>query len=158
MIRFARARLAQSLGNLHGWAGTVRVRDALRWVHPASESAHESRSRGWFIEAGLGELDPGSPVVAGGTTYWTDFCSRAHRVIGEADGWSKYGRTPGEVRTSLAREKQRAAALESAGWRLVRWSTSEPRCVVFDRMRRALRPDHARSWSVGTFWAPVAGN
>lgn len=140
MIRFARARLTESLSHLHGWAGTVRVRDALRWVHPASESPLESRSRGWFIEAGLGPLDPGSPVDAGSATYWADFCSRERGVLGEADGWSKYGRTPEEVRSALAREKKRAAVLEAQGWRLVRWTTADPRTIVVDRMARALRP------------------
>lgn len=140
LIEVARGRLAASLANLHGWAGTVRVREALGWVHPAAESPFESRSRGWFVEAGLGPSNPGRPVVVGTTTYWADFCDPEAGVVGEADGWSKYGRTADEVRARLAQEKARAAALESAGWRVVRWTTSDPRRAVVSRWRSARTP------------------
>jgi hypothetical protein len=132
------AELREALSHCHGWAGTVAVRTALEHVDPASESPFESRSRGWFVEAGLGALDPGRPIACAGTTYWADFCSLEQRVIGEADGWSKYGPTDREMRAALDRERARQRDLEAAGWRVVRWSTTESRRTVVNRMASAL--------------------
>jgi hypothetical protein len=134
----SRERLRAALHALKGWAGTVRVRDALTHVDPSSESALESRSRGWFIEAGLGPLNPGTPIPCAGTTYWADFCDIDRGVIGEADGWSKYGETALEVRATLDRERRRAATLEYDGWRIVRWSSTDGRMAVIHRVSRAL--------------------
>jgi len=136
---YARTALDEALTHCFGWAGTVAVRTALHHVDPASESPFESRSRGWFIEAGLGPLDPGRPIPSAGRTYWADFCSREHRVIGEADGWSKYGQTPQELRTALEGERARQRDLENDGWRVVRWTTTDRRSFVVHRMRSALR-------------------
>ncbi|MFN8157283.1 MAG: hypothetical protein U0R68_07690 [Candidatus Nanopelagicales bacterium] len=134
----ARTRLHEALLSIRGWKGTVRVRDALAHMHPASESAHESRSRGWFVEAGLGPLNPGTPIPCGGSTYWADFCDIERRVIGEADGWSKYGRTPESIKKALDAERHRQAELELDGWRFARWSTSVGRASVVHRMSRLL--------------------
>lgn len=136
--RHATEQIDGALLSLKGWAGTVRVRHALPHVDPASESAHESRSRGWFLEAGLGPLSPGTPIPCGGTTYWADFCDARQRVIGEADGWSKYGDTPESLRRALDDERQRQIDLELEGWRFVRWSTSVGRAGVVQRMARVL--------------------
>jgi hypothetical protein len=140
----ARQQLSAALGECLGWAGTVGVRTALEHVDPASESALESRSRGWFIEAGLGALGPGTPVSCAGTTYWADFCNPQRRVIGEADGWGKYGATADEVREALEKEKARAQDLQGDGWILARWTSSDARRTVVSRMRSALaaRPPH----------------
>jgi hypothetical protein len=135
----ARAELHDALGHCFGWAGTVAARTALHHVDPASESPFESRSRGWFIEAGLGPLDPGRPIPCAGRTYWADFCSDEKTVVGEADGWSKYGETPAEMRTALEAERARQRDLESRGWRVVRWSTRDRRSAVVHRMRSALQ-------------------
>lgn len=141
--RLSSARLETALLAIRGWAGTVRVRNALPHIHPASESAHESRSRGWFIEGGLGALNPGTPVACDGTTYWADFCDPRRRVIGEADGWGKYGVTEESVRRAVDDERRRQAELESEGWRFVRWSTSTGRAAVVARMSRALSAQNA---------------
>ncbi len=134
----ARAELAEALAACFGWAGTVPVREALPHVDPASESPLESRSRGWFIEAGLGALAPGSPIACAGTTYWADFCEPRRRVIGEADGWSKYGDTAADFRAALGRERRRQRELEADGWRFVRWSSTDRREAVLTRMSAAL--------------------
>lgn len=122
-----------------GLAGIVRVRSALPAVDPASESPLESRSRGWFLESGLGALSPGTPVQVPGATYWADFCDPARRVIGEADGWRKYGATTGDVETALRRERARADDLHDNGWEIVRWTSSHGRAAVVQRMRAALQ-------------------
>lgn len=134
----ALGQLQAALEGCYGWPGTLAVRRALPFVNPASESPLESRSRGWFLEAGLGPLDPGSPVVCGSTTYWADFCSAERRVVGEADGMAKYGASGEAVRSALARERARERALVAAGWRVVRWTTGEPRAAVVARMSAAL--------------------
>ncbi len=134
----ALAELELALRECFGWPGTVAVRDALLHTDPAAESPLESRSRGWFLEAGLGPLDPGSPIACGGTTYWADFCHPARRVIGEADGWAKYGESLDDARSALERERARQRALETAGWRVVRWSSSDSRRTVVARMSTAI--------------------
>jgi hypothetical protein len=143
MRAYARVELEEALSHCFGWAGTVAARTALNHVDPASESAFESRSRGWFIDAGLGALDPGRPVPCAGRTYWADFCSSEHRVIGEADGWSKYGATPREMRAALERERVRQRDLEDDGWRLVRWTTTDRRPSVAQLMSSALKAARA---------------
>lgn len=135
----ARAALADALEGEFGWAGTVAVRDALAHVDPASESAAESRSRGWFVEARLGPLNPGTPIRCGSSTYWADFCSPEHRVVGEVDGWMKYGGTPEQIRAAMDRERRRQRDLERDGWRVVRWTSTERRPTVLARMSDALR-------------------
>ncbi len=134
----ARTELHRALLSCFGWAGTVVVRQAIDLVEPASESPSESRSRGWFLEAGIRSLECGVPITTSSTTYWADFCSVDHRVIGEADGWSKYGVDPDEHRRAVADERARQADLEGLGWRVVRWTSTEPRRAVVTRMANAL--------------------
>jgi hypothetical protein len=139
---YARAELERALLAEFGWAGTVAVRDALAHVDPASESATESRSRGWFIEAGLGPLHPGTPIRCGSSTYWVDFCSPERRVVGEADGWSKYGATTREMREAMEKERRRQRDLEADGWTVIRWTSTEARGAVVHRMSEALFRTH----------------
>ena len=122
-----------------GWPGVVAVRDALRHVDPASESPFESRSRGWFLEAGIRSLEIGAPIRVGATTYWADFCDRERGVIGEADGWEKYGATAEEVQRTLRAERVRQDRLVADGWTVIRWSGADSRWDVVTRMRAALR-------------------
>ena len=108
-------------------------------LDPRSESPLESRSRGWFIRAGIRSLDIGVRIEAQGSTYWADFCSRTHRVIGEADGWSKYGATADDIADALRAERRRQLDLERDGWRFVRWTSDDSEAAVTARMREALR-------------------
>lgn len=137
--RLARQEIAYAISACVGWPGIAAVRRALPFVEPAAESAFESRSRSWFLRAGLPPLEIGAEIRAGGRTYWADFCSRERRVIGEADGWGKYGTDLDSVRSRLTHEKQRQADLESDGWRVVRWTTQDSPADVVRRMRQALR-------------------
>jgi hypothetical protein len=131
-------RLERTLRELFGWPGTVAVREALPLVRPSSESPAESISRGWFLEASLGHLGPGTPVIVGSRTYWADFCDERRRIIGEVDGWAKYGNDADSIRAALTSERSRQRALESDDWRLVRWTITEGRAAVVSRMSRAL--------------------
>lgn len=134
----ARRELDDAVITCRGWPGVIAVRDALRRVEPASESPFESRSRGWFLENGIRSLEIGAQLRVGGTTYWVDFCDRARRVVGEADGWEKYGDTEAEVREALRAERARQDRLAADGWAIVRWSGADSRHDVVRRMQSAL--------------------
>jgi len=129
------------LHSLRGWPGVVAARRALSYADPASESPLESRTRGWFLRAGL-PFRIGAPVAtSSGHIYWADFLDERSRTVGEADGWTKYGTDAVSVRTALAAEKRRESDLRVDGWRIVRWTSSDPAAAVVDLWRRALRPD-----------------
>ena len=138
---YAARELAYAAASCRKHPGIVAVRNALPYVDPAAESPLESRSRGWFLHAGLTSLRIGVPVSAGASVYWADFYDDERQVVGEADGWSKYGDDVEEIRRSWAAEKRRQAALESAGMRVVRWTSEDTRATVTARMRTALRRD-----------------
>jgi very-short-patch-repair endonuclease len=121
-----------------GWPGTVVVRDVLALVDPASESPLESRSRYRFLRAGLSQLRIGQPVTVGLVTYFVDFLDERRKVIGEADGWGKYGVDLRDQRTAWDLERSRQGDLESDGYRFVRWTSSDAPRHVVDRMHRAL--------------------
>jgi very-short-patch-repair endonuclease len=133
--------LEYALGFLTGWQGVVAARRAVAHVDPASESPLESRSRGWFIDAGIRGFDVGMPIPVGSHLYWADFCDRERRIIGEADGWTKYGDDTASIREALAREKRRQAELEADGWRVVRWTSDDSADSVVHRWRQARRSD-----------------
>jgi hypothetical protein len=132
--------LRQSLRRVRGWPGTARVWRALELVDPRSESPFESRSRGWIHEAGLPAPRVALPVRGvSGTEYYADFGWEAARVLGEADGFGKYGADQGEVRAALRAERRRQRDLEDAGWTVARWDTSEGRRTMQARLGRLLR-------------------
>jgi very-short-patch-repair endonuclease len=116
----------------------LAVKEALGKVDPRPESPAESRSRGWLIEAGLAGFEPGVRVRAGGHTYWADLCHMRARLIAEVDGWSQYGDDATTMREVLDRERERQRDLEDDGWRVVRWSSTEPRAHVVRRVGAAL--------------------
>lgn len=121
-----------------GWPGTVVVRDALAHVDPASESPLESRSRYRFLRAGLSRLAIGQPITVGSVTYFADFLDARTKVIGEADGWGKYGVDLREQREAWDQERGRQGELESDGYRFVRWTSSDRPHSIVRRMYRAL--------------------
>jgi len=132
--------IAYAVASCRGWPGVVTARRAAALADPASESPLESRSRGWFVEAGI-ELEIGVRISVDGSTYWADFCDRARRVIGEADGWGKYGLRADDVLAALKAERTRQDRLVAAGWTVVRWNSDDSRAQVVTRMSAALRRD-----------------
>ncbi len=137
--RTARAELEYALGAITGWHGVVAARRALRYASPAAESPTESRSRGWFLAAGITSLEVGFPIAVGRRTYWADFCDEKRKVIGEADGWITYGDDLESIKGTIRAEKVRQSDLEGDGWRFVRWMSDDPRRDVVARMTAALR-------------------
>ena len=118
----------------HRWV--THVREAIRHADPASESVLESLSRAAMIEDGLPLPRCGVPTTVDGVTYWLDFLWDEFRLIGEADGRGKYADVG-----DLVAEKRRQEALESMGFRVVRWGfpeVSPSPAVMLARLRRAL--------------------
>lgn len=117
----------------------VRGRRRLEWtterLDPRAESVAESISRAVAEWCGFPApvLQAEHPV--GGRRYRSDLCWPDHRVIGECDGWSKYG--AGENAAGAVRdEKLREDALRRAGWRVARWDYAG--ALRVDGLRTAL--------------------
>jgi hypothetical protein len=103
----------------HRWV--THVREAIRLADPASETVLESFSRLAMIDGGIAAPRCGVPVVGDdGRTYWADFYWDALRLIGEADGVSKYSDA-----SVLVAEKRREEALRARGFAIVRWGMAE---------------------------------
>jgi hypothetical protein len=129
--------LSECLEELRGWPGVVAVRTALPYADPAAESASESVSRGWLLEAGETGLVVGHPLRVGGTTFWADLADLEGKLVFEVDGWSKYVGAPDAVRREIQRERDRQRRLESVGWTFRRWALSDGRYTVVDLVRQA---------------------
>lgn len=90
----ARAELWAAYRAVRRWPFTVVVRSSIPLLDPASESPLESRSRVRILRSDVPAPRIAVPVVgASGTTYYADFVWDEWKVIGEADGSAKYGRT-----------------------------------------------------------------
>ena len=135
---WARAELHAALRRCFAWPGTRGLRASIDAVDPAAESPLESRSRGHFVLSRLPTLRIGYPITVQGRTVWADFCEPDLKVVGEADGWGKYGSSIRENGEAWDRERARQAVLEDDGWILGRWTSSDSPFVIVERMRRAL--------------------
>jgi hypothetical protein len=136
---FAAWRLSEVLAFEYGWPGTARARDAVTHLDVASESPLESWSRGVMIESGLPRPELAVSVFgASGSQYFADFAWPGLRLIGEADGTAKYGRSSDEVTGAVRRERRRQRDLEDAGWTVVRWDSTESPAAIVTRLREAM--------------------
>ena len=134
----ARADLHAALRRCFAWPGTRGMRAMIDQADPAAESPLESRSRGVHLLARLPALSVGFPIPVQGHTFWADFCEPDLKVIGEADGWGKYGGSIRENRDAWDRERARQALLEDEGWIFGRWTSSDSAAVIVERMGQAL--------------------
>lgn len=131
--------LRQVFATAMGWPGVRRARRVLAFADPRSESPLESVARWTFARAGLPPPVPQLTIRdSDGWTARVDFGWEEDRVVGEADGLSKYTKT--EV---LRAEKIRQERLEQLGYTVVRFTWNEivhqtDRTIA--RLRRALRP------------------
>lgn len=113
-----RGELVDALDQAAAWADVGRAARAVAFFDQRAESALESVSRVEIHEAGLPdpelqwELRPEQYV-----RYRLDFYWEAQKVIGEADGLSKYT-DPGVIRA----EKLRQEDLERLDKKVVRWT------------------------------------
>jgi hypothetical protein len=139
LIPLALEPLNHAFASVWTWPGTVVVRGAIELLDPVSESPHESRGRGWMYEARLPmPLTAYQVQGASGAWYVSEFAWEGPRVLGEVDGIEKYGRTGTEVSANVRAERHRQEDLQDAGWTFVRWTTSERRVSVLQRIARTL--------------------
>lgn len=119
--------------------GLGAARRVARWVDPAAESPGESLSRAQLIAAGLPRPTVGFPVTGDdGSRYYADLAWVEHGVLGDVDGYGKYG---DDAWGAFRHEKRREDSLRAQGWSVVRWTVTlmlhEPHLAVA-RVRRAL--------------------
>ncbi|MEL4503743.1 type IV toxin-antitoxin system AbiEi family antitoxin domain-containing protein [Luteococcus sp. H138] len=126
------AEIVEAQGRM---AGAPRARAVTALGDPLAESAGESRSR-WFMH------EFGAPVPV--LQFWVldgqgqrigraDFAWPEWGVVGEFDGWVKYGRLlkPGQdVSEVLRDEKTREQRMRNQGWWMHRWGDPELRTPV----------------------------
>ncbi|MFN8148971.1 MAG: hypothetical protein U0R76_16110 [Candidatus Nanopelagicales bacterium] len=142
VIGAAIAELEAAYTEVWSWPGTRVLRQALDKVDPRSESPFESWSRGCLLDSGAPPFEINAPVRgASGRLYFGDFVWRRERLIGEADGMSKYGVTAGQQRRALQDQRAREDDLIAVGWRFVRWVTGEPARTLTSRVAVAVHRD-----------------
>lgn len=128
--------LAAALDACAGWPGVTRARRAVELARCGAESPLESLGRLTLVEAGLPEPELQVEVHdEGGFVARVDQLWRQQRVVGEADGLSKYS----DPRV-LQAEKLREDRLRDLGLEVVRYTWRDvmrhPDELV-DRFRRA---------------------
>lgn len=107
---------------VRGHRGVASADAAINECTSLAESPMESMSRIVFLRGGLPR-----PVLqqelrgASGAQFRVDFFWPEARLVGEADGWSKYAGDP----SALRREKLREDDLRLAGYAFVRWTWEE---------------------------------
>lgn len=124
----------------------------LSFADAASESAGESESRALIALAGLPAPELQVPIYSesGEQIARPDFLWRAKKIIGEYDGEGKYtGEFGVAPLDAIRREKERQAALEDAGYLVLRWDKQVLRRPgeLERRLRRALA---SRPWPLAS--------
>lgn len=129
----------------------LQARAVLRFATPLAESAGESRCRATMKLAGIPiptlqfkVRDEQGREIARTDYAWVDL-----GVVGEFDGWVKYGRLlkPGQsLEQVLEGEKRREENIRRCGWWVARWVNRELSDVDAFRSGalRTLRNGHAR--------------
>ncbi|WP_420174196.1 type IV toxin-antitoxin system AbiEi family antitoxin domain-containing protein [Luteococcus sp. OSA5] len=123
------AQIVESQGRMRG---APRARAVVALGDPLAESPGESRSR-WFMH----EFDAPAPVLqfwvvdgSGQRLGRADFAWPELGVLGEFDGWVKYGRLlkPGQDLSEVLRdERRREQGMRNLGWWVHRWTDQDLR-------------------------------
>ena len=134
---YATNSMLTTCAGFSGRRGLKALATKLRAGEPAAESVLESISRWQMQTHKLLMPQCGVPVLGDdGRTYWADFTWEHLKLIGEADGFSKYVN-----RSDHVSEKLRQEALERAGWSVVRWTWHEAvvtPLVMINRIQNAI--------------------
>ncbi len=139
----SRDTLQRMLERMHRWPGTRGLPRAIDAADGRSESALESRSRGVFLEMRMP-----SPLLqqwiagASGREYRVDFAWPEARLVGEADGWGKFGESEDAWRAAYRSEKLREDDLRAGGWTVVRWTFETLHPMARHLARLLERPRH----------------
>ena len=129
------AALIATLDRMAGWPGAPRARRAFEFADPRAMNVGESRSRVAMARFGVAPpvlqwevVGPGGVVLGTAGFGWPE-----HGVVGEFDGFVKYGRLlrPGQVRAEVVfaekrREDAMRAVLEGSSAGCGRSSTRSP--------------------------------
>jgi hypothetical protein len=92
---------------------------------PIRESAAESLTFGWIVEAGLPVPVCQAGVLTDSGVFFPDFWWEDLGLAGECDGAVKYAGSPDADEGVLVRQAERERALRAAGFVVVRWTASE---------------------------------
>lgn len=126
-----RGQLSGVLLDCRGWPGIVAARQRSTLLDSRRETPLESGSVAMFIEWGLPLPEPQFEVwLHGRMVGRADFAWIEHRVLGEADGRTKYvddlpNAGPPEQR--IWAERLRQDDFQEAEWEVVRWTDFERR-------------------------------
>lgn len=125
-----KAELEAGIGAIYSAAAARRIRAAIAFADPASDSPGESWSRA-LIHAAAFE----TPILqqkfsdAAGLVGYTDFYWKESKVVGEFDGQEKYvkdeflkGRTTSQA---VVAEKNRENRIRALGLHVVRWDWAD---------------------------------
>lgn len=139
----SRSELLGVLDECSTWSDVGKARRAIDFMDARAESPLESLSRVVFDERDVPPPEPQVEIGIDGVLYRVDFLWKDAKLIGEADGRSKYSidpfRSPEQV---VWAEKLREDALRDAGYIMVRWTYSQllnDTNAVLERILRRLR-------------------
>lgn len=125
-----------------GRSGAARARALPALTSGLAESVLESLIRLILVLGGVPEPDLQVWLgVRGGERFRVDLYWREWRLIGEADGFAKYGTGQEQIRGSWNAERRRQRQLEDAGYVVIRWTWEDlrhPRRII-DQVERAMR-------------------
>ena len=118
------------------WPGVKQARRVVEFADERAESPLESVARVIFDQSGLDSPELQATVLTPSDAFRVDFHWRAHKVIAEADGLSKYG-----DRGAAIQQLERDRRLRDAGFRVVHFTWKElfgtPE-LVLGRIRAAI--------------------
>lgn len=113
---------------------------SLAWLEEravaSSESPGESVSRALISWLGIEEPELQVEILTDDGHYRADFFWRKRRIVGEFDGYAKYG-SDGDSWNALKREKRREDSLRRAGFTVVRWEHRD--LVDVNRLAKILK-------------------
>lgn len=142
----SRSELRAEAEAAKGRTGVARARQLPELTSGLAESVLESLIRLILVLGGLPEPELQVRLgVRNGERFRVDFYWRQWRLVGEADGFGKYGATPEQIRESWVAERKRQCQLEDAGFVVIRWTWQDiyrpDRIIrqVKDAMRRQER-------------------